>query len=145
MTKKKTAATTTDLPLRTSKITADNSTPPAFEIPPIRLSSEETRTIMRAYQNAGKPIKLYHRDGELLELGILKEVPLVSGPAKGVGVSEAWKDMKEAVARRDMRAVEKCQVALEKMIEADRSVGYILTPMGIELARGLTVRVVKVR
>ena len=118
---------------------AEKESPKVFETSPIRLSADETRTIVKAANLNGKPICDYHVHG-LVDMGILKRIIT---PPKDVtaDVQADWKKIEAAAAKKDADAINR---GLSKINELKRPTyakdSFVLTALGKQVARGITVR-----
>ncbi len=116
-----------------------NEAKPVFETSPIRLSADETRLIVKAANNGGKPICDYHRGG-LVEMGIL-QTNVVKPPDHSAEIAELWRAMRNAAKAEDVSEVRRLLGRIETL-KSDKKPkeGYILTSLGKQIARGITVR-----
>ncbi len=112
----------------------------AIETAPIRLSADETRAIIRALAAGGKPIQDYRCDG-LVSLGLMR--PAVIPPVdESKAETTAWHALVVASKLRNMRDVKKAMSELERISSnrARKQNGFVLTPLGSQVARGVSVR-----
>lgn len=120
-----------------------------IETSPVKLTADETRMILRAAQS-NKPVKQERWGGStsvaLLELGLLESVPMETQAARSGRVALAWRALKDAVGRRDAAASRKAIGEIE-LLERDESLdmGLVLTDLGKQVARGITVRIASKR
>jgi hypothetical protein len=116
-----------------------------IETSPVRLTSDETRAVLRCSQSL-KPVRhSYSRDmNSLLELGLVEKVPMETPAARQKRLNSAWASMKVACAAKDSAVAAS---ALKEISEINRTedpeMGYVLTEIGKQVARGITVRIVR--
>jgi len=117
---------------------------PVLETSTIRLSVDETRTIVK-HMMAGKPLNgsAYH-NRELVELGILKRIEVPEEKDTAQKIAECWKRTKLGLQRKDSGLVHQAMHDLEKL-NTDRHreeprYQYELTAFGRQIARGISVR-----
>ena len=109
-----------------------------IETSPVRLSAEETRLMMKA-AIAGEPISTWQNVSGLADLGLMTKVKMP--PKKGLDTVETlWVKAEKAVKLRRRDEAAGALSRIQTLSTARQQDGYILTPLGKEVARGLTVR-----
>lgn len=112
-----------------------------IEMAQIRLSTEETRAIVRA-QVAGKPVAGSPYSGSahagLVDLGIMRRVKRDTSKDEQKK-AELWERTQTAARQRDMRELKRLISSIES-ISADKSPEFELTALGKQIARGISVR-----
>lgn len=108
----------------------------AFEIPAIRLSVDESRAIFKASQASG-PIESY-ASRSLVELGIMKAAKITS--KKADNESASWAKLKAAVSAADLPMAKRALDSIYTARAEKGRTGYILTELGKQVARGISVR-----
>ena len=105
-----------------------------------RLSAQETRAIWAMAQAGDKPTNHYAALS-LAELGFAKQVNF---PKKDVtsAIEQSWKDLQSAASDKNLRGVTSAASKLENLQRQEREAvkGYVLTPLGKQIARGVAVR-----
>ena len=114
--------------------------PKAIEPAPIRLTADETRLLIAASM-ATKPIENYHGDS-LANLGLVKRVPLRDPKEKAVKLKTAWIELAAAARARQFSIVKTKLDEIANITHYERP-GYIITPLGREVVRGITIRLTK--
>ncbi len=109
-----------------------------IETSTIRLSADETRLIVRAAANKGKPLCDY-RAGELVALGLLETVKDIP-PDRTEEIAGCWKNIENAVKNRSVSELRRAVDRIERYANEKKQEGYALTPLGHQVARGITVR-----
>lgn len=118
----------------------ETKTEKVIETAPIRLTGDETRVIMKAATNFPKPISDY-RCCALVDLGLMKKA-VFPKPDSAPVIAECWKKIRVSALKSDRTGINS---QLQKISEFERATtkkdeGYTLTPLGREVARGVTVR-----
>jgi hypothetical protein len=112
----------------------------AIQTEPFRLSAQETRAIWALSQSEKKPCSTYGASN-LVELGFAKQVNL---PKKDNShtINEVWKDLQKAVDARSLRVVNIYADKISRLLHEENAVikGYVLTPLGKQVARGIAVK-----
>jgi hypothetical protein len=109
-----------------------------FETSSIRLSADETRLIIRVANSHNKPVCDYRSSG-LVEMGILKETE--SPPPDTTSEKAAlWKAIKAAAAEENSSKIHSNLLKLSELAKPKASKILTLTPLGKEIARGITVK-----
>lgn len=109
------------------------------ETAPIRLTADETRSVMKAAAAGGKPIDAYQCCG-LVDLGIMKRVYFPT-PDVSKEVLEQWRACKEACLNKDADKIGKIMHKISELeYKTRKKTGYVLTELGQRVARGVSVR-----
>lgn len=116
---------------------------PAFDLAPVRLSADETRTILRLAQANGKPIHTPYSMA-LADLGIVRRV-VVKAVDNKKEIEEVWGDIARAVRARAIGRVAVGLEKIRKLSKPQREAGVELTDLGKQLARGISVRIASQR
>lgn len=117
---------------------------PIIETSPIRLSVDETRILMRIMA-AGKPVRSdNYQYSALAELGILARIEVKEEKEHARQIDECWKRAKTALRVKDHEELHQAMHDLEKL-NSDRhreqnAYLYELSPLGKQIARGISVR-----
>lgn len=122
------------------KTTMNDKPEKAIETAPIRLTSDETRALMKLSASDGTPIETFHACG-LVDLGLAAKVetPAVDFKAER---KACWERIQKAAQKEDKRSVEREIENLDGYTNKTtfKKVGFTLTPLGKQIARGVTVR-----
>lgn len=110
---------------------------PLFEVPTIRLSADETRLILRI-AHSDKPVETYTTYG-LDGLGIVRRITL-KNEATQKQLDDAWKAVGEAYTKRSEPLLRNSAFRLQQLTSKKARYGYVLTELGKQLARGLSIR-----
>lgn len=116
---------------------------PMIETSPIRLSVEETRILLRIMA-AGKPVPGDYHYSALAELGILTRIEVKEEREHARKVGDCWKRAKAALRVKDGEDLHQAMHDLERL-NSDRhreqsAFLYGLSPLGKQIARGISVR-----
>lgn len=116
---------------------------PMIETAPLRLSVDETRILLRIMA-AGKPVQGDYHYAALAELGILTRIEVKEEKAHARQVEECWHRAKDALRVRNSEDLHQAMHDLEKL-NSDRhreqnSYVYSLSPLGKQIARGISIR-----
>lgn len=110
------------------------------ETMPVRLTGDETRALMKLSAANGVPTDTYHACG-LVDLGIAAKV---ESPAKDYKSEKAacWDSIREAAKNEHSGRLRGALERLDSLSEQSipKKIGFILTPLGKQIARGVTVR-----
>lgn len=109
-----------------------------IETSPIRLTTDETRAIMKA-ATAGKPISDYRCCG-LVDLGIMRLVQF-EPKDHAMDIKHCWTNIQRASLKEDEHAINTEFHKLHELAEEARNKekGYVLTDLGKQVARGVKV------
>lgn len=108
-----------------------------IETSTIRLSMDETRTLLRAGMSKN-PITAYGAD-YLVGLGMLRQVTIRPDP-KPKEVERLWRQALHAVQRRERSSALTQLDKIRQLTEPQEKRGYVLTELGKQVSRGITVR-----
>lgn len=112
---------------------------PAIEVSTIRLTAGETRSIMRA-ASSDVPVHDYGEGPGLAAMGIMKRVPVNTEQEKKSKRNECWDRVKKAASREDLKALGNGYDELSRLTRDRDQFAYVLTDLGKQIARGVTVR-----
>lgn len=116
-----------------------------IEVSPVRLSSDETRSMLRMAQS-DKPMKVGWSGvyKGLIELGLVMETPIETAAARASRLTVAWRQLRLSAIARDLGLAVKAFSDIQQMGGSDEpEKGVVLTALGREVARGITVRMTK--
>ena len=118
-----------------------------IEVSPIRLSADETRTLMKG-MITGKPLATnsYQNSSAraLADLGLMEEIVIETKADQAKRLSELWAKAKNACTLKDVELARKALGDIEKIQLSDKvPVGFVLTALGKEVARGVSVKMAK--
>lgn len=122
-------------------ITTENAAS-VIEHSPVRLTSDETRLMLRMAQSTA-PIDPSYNGRSILELGLAEEVPMMTEAEKKKRNVEAWNKLRLALTARDLELAKTAVREIEKSSESNSKTGFVLTDLGKQVARGITVRITK--
>ena len=112
----------------------------AIQTEPFRLSAQETRAIWALSQSGEKPCQTYGASN-LVELGLAKQV---TSPKKdnSNAIDEAWKGLQIAARDCDFHTLSIWTDKISRLRREEREAtkGYVLTPLGKQVARGVAVK-----
>jgi len=116
---------------------------PVIECSPIRLTVDETKQLLRI-ATAGKPVRGDYHCNSLAEIGILKRIEITEEKDTPRKIQECWNKAKIGFAEKSEPIVHQAMHDIERL-ERDRDrnetvVHFDLTPLGKQIARGITVR-----
>lgn len=122
-------------------ITTENAAS-VIEHSPVRLTSDETRFLLRMAQSTG-PIEETYNSRSLMELGLAEEMPMMTEAEKKKRNVEAWNKLRLALTTRELDLARTAVRQIEKSSESNSKTGFVLTDLGKQVARGITVRITK--
>ena len=109
-----------------------------IEVPTIRLTTDETRTLMSA-QAAGGKVDSYHCES-LVALGLMKRIPKITQKEIDGKVAAAWKRAEGAVKKQAVKEAESCIDEILRLKREGTGKLYQLTEVGAQVCRGISVR-----
>ena len=113
---------------------------PLIQAAQIRLSADETRTVLRVLRAEGKPVEVWgHQGGSLIEIGLMRLVPIPSADIEA-SVQAGWKKLRAAVISKDLAGAGRAFEMIRSAKQRAEKRGLILTELGKRVAAGLTVR-----
>jgi len=116
---------------------------PLLEIPQIRLSADETRRIM-TLSRLNKPIEMWGSAGsELMSLGIVRQCAKQKISQRQLDLM--WGRVMAGVKRRNKTATINAIQAIDKAYMQQNKNWYVLTDLGKQLARGISVRLAAIK
>lgn len=120
-----------------------DKTEPVIETSNIRLSVDETKTIMRITV-AGKPIPGNYESAALADLGILRRIPVSNDKDIALKIAECWSRARKGLSAKDSQEVHQAMHDIERLgndrDRNDTKYLYDLTDLGKQIARGISVR-----
>ena len=116
----------------------------AIETAPIRLTTEESRIILKVSM-AGKPVDGGHYQyAALADLGILRRIEVPEEKDTKLKIDQCWKEATTALRQKNGERLHQAMHDLERITrDRDRNetkVLFELTDLGKQIARGITVR-----
>jgi len=119
-------------------LTNKQTTEKVIETASIRLTADETRAIMKAAASS-HPISDYRCCG-LVDLGIMAKVEIKPQDTTKER-AELWRKIAKAAPRKDDDAIRDSLRTLSNLDNSERKkeTGYVLTPLGKSVARGVRV------
>ncbi|HXI85332.1 MAG TPA: hypothetical protein VNL17_14720 [Verrucomicrobiae bacterium] len=109
-----------------------------IETSTIRLSADETRTIMRASIKGN--CSNDWRCSSLVGMGIMRKVRSTPDESVDKKREELWNRISKAVEKRNRTALDSASSELGKLDRDKEAYVYVLTDIGKQIARGITVR-----
>jgi hypothetical protein len=116
-----------------------------IETSPVRLTADETRLLLRAAQSPKPITERYNSTAPaLVDIGLFVKVAVETEAARRKRTADAWAKAKLGVTAKDAGTVNN---AMRELAAVDRNdgpeMGYVLTAVGKEVARGISVRITK--
>lgn len=114
-----------------------------IETSPVRLTSDETRSLLRAAQST-RPIASGYNTNSLVELGLMEKVPIETESARKKRIADSWAKLKTSCTVKDLEIASSAVRELSALLRTgEPETGVSLTAIGKEVARGITVRITK--
>jgi hypothetical protein len=116
-----------------------------IEATPVRLTSDETRTLIKGMQ-VGKPFPASYNNSAraLADLGLMEEAPMETEIDRRKRLSVLWAKAKSACNLKDREIAKKALSEIEKIESSESAaVGFVLTALGKEVANGISVKLGK--
>lgn len=126
---------------KTKNTTGVELSVPVIETAAIRLTSDETKALIKVHLASGKPVGFSYGNAavSLVDLGLF-EVAKVAGKTRVERTNELWQTISEAAVSRNRPQIETAFRKFDQNRATDEIKQYVLTDAGKQVARGITIK-----